>query len=868
MSQFTRRVAGSLAIVILIAGCAADRLHRQGLAAVEQGDYEVGIRELSEAARKDPHNLEFRLDLQTRREAAVQHLVAAADSARTAGQLDNAAQVYRRVLALDPNNDRANRGLASLAGDARHAVTVGEARLDFDRRDYDSAEAKLRGVLAEDPGYTPAQKLAAEITAARGPTTVAPRLKTRDGRKVTLQFRDAPTKMVFEVLARETGINFILDKDVKADGKTTIFVQDVPVEEAIELVLDQNSLTRQVLASNMVLIYPNNPTKQKEYQEEIVRTFYVTNAAPKDVESMLKSVLGTKTLFVDERANAVVMRDTPDAVRMAEKLVASLDISEPEVMLEVEILEISRNRLQDLGIAYPASATLTPSSLATGGASSGLRLSDLSHQNSDTIGISQLSVTLNAMKQVGLANTLASPRIRARNKEKAKILIGQREPVITNSVTPTAAGTPVVTGSVQYLDVGLTLEVQPTIYLDSDVAIKINLEVSSILKQITTPSGTVAYEIGTRNANTLLRLKDGETQILAGLIQDSDTRSANQIPLLGDLPLLGRLFGTHHSDREKSEVVLSITPRIIRLQSRPPSDTTEFWYGTESRTRSTPLASGANGGATGLGVTGNVGPGSVSGGAGAGVQLSSPAPTATARMPINELPANVVASAVPGPPPQGEANDGRSGEGRSREGAVGIPAPASGAVPAGAAASASGAAPAGAAIPAGVSVPASAPAPSSAMVPPSAMEPSSGPAPSSQPAARPALSMDGPSTVRVGEEFDVAIHLSTQQAITRMRSQVRYDSTVLQLVSATPGDVVPTAAGTPIVNLHAGGAQLEIITTPDDPVHVEGGVMSLHFKALKARPATQVAAMLSVLGAAGAAVGTSSAQPLTIAVQP
>src|SRR5207302_1782028 len=134
----------------------------------------------------------------------------------------------------------------------------------------------------------------------------------------------------------------------------------------------------------------------------------------------------------------------------------------------------------------------------------------------------------------------------------------------TNSVTPTASGAPVVTGSVQYLDVGLTLEVQPTIYLDSDVAIKLSLEVSSILKQVATASGTIAYEIGTRNANTLLRLKDGETQILAGLIQESDTRTANTIPGLGDIPILSRLFGTHHTDHEKDEIVLSITPRIIR----------------------------------------------------------------------------------------------------------------------------------------------------------------------------------------------------------------------------------------------------------------------------------------------------------------
>ncbi|MDB6042160.1 MAG: type and secretion system protein [Gammaproteobacteria bacterium] len=839
MTLFSRRVAGSVAIVILVAGCAADRLHRAGLAAIERGDYEVGVTKLTEASSKDPHNMEYRLDLQARREAAVQHLVADADNARAAGQLDRADQIYRRVLAIDSNNDRATAGLAGLGSDARHAATVAEARKDLERRDYDSAEAKMRGVLAEDPSYTLAQDLASAVTLARGPTTVAPRLKTRDNRKVTLQFRDAPTKMVFEVLSRETGINFILDKDIKSDGKTTIFVQDVPVEQAIDLVLAQNSLTRQIMASNMVLIYPNNPAKQKEYQEEIVRTFYVTNAAPKDVESMLKTVLGAKTLFIDERANVVVMRDTPDAVRMAEKLVASLDIAEPEVMLEVEILEISRSRLTDLGIAYPTSATLTPSSLATGvGASSGLRLSDLSHQNSKTIGISQLSVTLNAMKQVGLANTLASPRIRARNKEKAKILIGQREPVITNSVTPTAAGTAVVTGSVQYLDVGLTLEVQPTIYLDSDVAIKINLEVSSILKQITTASGTIAYEIGTRNANTLLRLKDGETQILAGLIQDSDTRSANKIPGLGDIPILGRLFGTNHSDREKSEVVLSITPRIIRMQSRPASDTTEFWYGTESRTHSAPLASGASasggGGSAGPSAPAVAAPGSVSGSAGSAVQMPSQPPMAPApaspppqtgaviksapapqHVPIAEPPAPVVASAVPSPPPPAEASD----------------TPLAGSA-------------------------AAAPAPPSV------------PAPVSAPASRPALTLEGPSNARVGEEFDVAVHLSTEQAITRLRSQVRYDSTVLQLVSATTGDVVPTAAGSPTVNTHPGGAQLEIITTPDDPVHGDGGVMTLHFKVLKARPTTNVAAMLSVLGAAGAALGSSAAQPLAIAIQP
>src|ERR1700694_1550298 len=277
---------------------------------------------------------------------------------------------FRRVLAIEAGNQRALRGIDGVETDRRHAGMVGEAFKDFERKDYDGADTILRTVLNEDSGFAPASALAAKINMARGPMNAAPRLKTRNNSKVTLQFRDAPTKMVFEVLARQTGINFVLDKDVKSDGKTTIFVQEVPIEEAIDLVLDQNNLKRQILTSNMVLIYPNTPAKQKDYEEQIVHTFYLTNALPKDVEGLLKSMLGAKTLFVDERTSVVVMRDTPDAVRMAEKLVASIDVPEPEVLIEVEVLEIARSKLLNLGITPPGSFTASATSAA--GATSSL----------------------------------------------------------------------------------------------------------------------------------------------------------------------------------------------------------------------------------------------------------------------------------------------------------------------------------------------------------------------------------------------------------------------------------------------------------------------------------------------------------------
>jgi general secretion pathway protein D len=783
MNKPVRNLLGILLSSSLLWGCAATQLHRHGLADIERGDYEAGVAQLAEAVKQEPNNLTFKLDLTARREASIEKLISAGDALRGGGQLDAAAATYRRVLSIEPGNPRALRGIEGVEADRRHAAMVSEAAKDFERKDYDAADAVLRSVLNEDAGFGPARALAAKINVARGPVNVAPRLKAHNNAKVSLQFRDAPTKMVFEVLARQTGINFILDKDVKSDAKTTIFVQEVPIEEAIDLVLNQNALARQILSSNMVIIYPNTPAKQKDYEEQIVHTFYLTNAVPKDVESLLKSMLGAKTLFVDERTNVVVMRDTPDAVRMAEKLVASVDVPEPEVLIEVEVLEIARSKLLNLGITPPGSftATATPAggaigSVGTGGAS-GLVLADLSRQSDRTIGISAVSVTANALQTVGNTNTLASPRIRARNKEKAKILIGSRVPVITSSTALLSNGT-ANSSSVQYLDVGLTLEVQPTVYQDGDVAIKVGLEVSSITNTVVV-QGTQAYTIGTRNANTLLRLKDGETQILAGLIQDSDTRNSAGIPGLSQIPIVGRLFGSHNSDREKSEIVLSITPRIIRTQARPAADATEFWYGSESRSRSTPFGGGnSDAGATGA-VAG------VSGGApatGPGLPTVGPRPSVSQPV-VPAAPVAAAASAAPaGPPPH------------------------------------------------------------------------------------PTVTVEGPGEIKVGQEFDVTVRVATDVGIARLRGQVRFDGSAMQLVSGSPGDLVPSSAGSPTVDARAGGAQVDVITT-DDPIQGEGSLMQLHFKALAARPASSISAQVSAMGPSGTATANAASQPLSVAIK-
>jgi general secretion pathway protein D len=576
-------------VTLLVACTSGQYLHDEGLALLDEGKTREGLTKLQEAVKADPENASFRASLARNREQAVNRLLVAGNNERIAGHPDVAQMAYMRVLELDLTNARAKEGIAALEMDKRHAKIIVEARELIKKNDFGAATDALRPVLLENPENGEALALQRRINELiEKEKSAGPSLTAKFRRPVTMEFRDANVKMVFEALSRTSGINVLLDKDVRPDLKTSIFVKDASVEDTIDLIRLQNQLEKKVLNENTVFIYPNTPDKNKEYQDLKVRSFHLTNADPKQMVAMLKALLKTKDTFVNEQTNSIIMRDTPAAIRLAEKMIADQDIPEPEVMLEVEVLEVNRNRLTQLGVNWPNQLSLTATGSAGGtGTATGMTLEELRHINGNKILTAPaLGVTLNLLLQDTDTNILASPRIRARNREKAKIMIGDRVPVITNAVTPVSTGTPVVTGSVQYLDVGLKLEVEPDIHLDNEVAIRINMEVSSIAKEVPNAvSGTLAYQIGTRNASTLLQLKDGETQILAGLISNEDRAAASKVPGLGQLPILGRLFASHKDDHTKSEIVLSITPHIVGRSRIPDARETEYWSGTEANLR-------------------------------------------------------------------------------------------------------------------------------------------------------------------------------------------------------------------------------------------------------------------------------------------
>lgn len=531
---------------------------------------EAQVMEAKKNLAKEPESIVPHKNLLVTSELAVTNLLIQAEQARSKGAYEEASTFYDRVLNFLPDDTSALKGKIAVDRELAQLKKLGKVTELTENNKLEEAKETLHEVLMENPQQASAIIVQQQLNDKLAPTNAKPpQLKPPFDRPVTLELRDVNIKIAFEALSRATGINFILDKDIKPDAKATIYIKKAQIEDAIEMVLSSNGLQKKVLSENTVLVFPSTPAKLKDYQELMMRSFYFTNTTAKQVAALIKTMLKTKDIFVDDRLNMLVMRDTPEVIRIAEKLVAANDLEDPEVMLDIEVLEVSRSRLQELGIVYPNQlAVLSPSTLT---------LDALRKVTSQTIGISP-NPALNFRKTTGDVNLLSNPRIRVKNNEKAKILVGDKVPIITTTSTANVG----ISESVQYVDVGLKLDVEPRITLNDFVNIKVALEVSSLGEKTTTKNGATVYTIGTRNANTVLRLKNGETQILAGLILDDERKNASKLPGLGDIPLLGRLFSNQEDKKSKTEIVLAITPRIIGNINLPVANISEYWSGTES----------------------------------------------------------------------------------------------------------------------------------------------------------------------------------------------------------------------------------------------------------------------------------------------
>jgi general secretion pathway protein D len=818
-----RKLALSLLACTLLASCAGQMAYRDGKDLIAQNRIEEGLQKFKQANTEDPRSPVFRAALSQTKERAIASLLLEAEQLAKS-QAELARQRYQRILGIEPNNMRAVEGLQNLDKAGRHSKWLAEALVLQEKKDLVGARAKMALILLENPTHQAASQALRALNEANAAPSLQSQLAVAYRKPINIDFKDASVKQVFDVIARTSGLNILFDKDVRQDQKMSIILKNSTIEAAIHYALMTNQLEQQVMDGNTILIYPNQPAKIKDYQDIVVRSFFLGNAEAKTVANSIKTIVKTRDIVVDEKLNMIVLRDSPEAVKMAEKLVALHDQPEPEVMLEVEILEVKRTRLLELGISWPNNLSLsvlpTTTSISTGtgtGAtgttgttgtttttSSGtLLLSDLrANLNAGRIGAEIGKVTARAGQSDSDVNLLANPRIRARNHEKAKIHIGERVPSVTSTATSIA-----VSESVNYLDIGLKLEVEPSIFLDNDVAIKISMEVSNIVSEIQTKSGTSAYRIGNRSASTVLRLKDGETQILAGLLNDEDRRSANKIPGIGDFPILGRLFGGNVDANEKTEIILSITPRLIRNIQRPDAALAEFRAGTEGSMRVRPESGGA--------VT---------------VLPSRNAASAASSAASSQGPSANPAQNNPSTNPGSSNNSSSSGSSFNQPGtSITVP-------------SATGAT--------------------------TNLETGSV-APSPTP---PQLQWAGPPTVKVGENLSLQLVMRSDQAIASLPLALSFDNKVLQVTGIQEGDFLKQGgAQTTFTSKIDPSGQILISGTRNGPggATEAGAIVTINFRALTPSDASRVQLItISPVTANGQGLITALPAPYSLQVRP
>jgi general secretion pathway protein D len=553
--------------------------------------WEEAVFAYKEALKEDPFNLPLQSKYVLARErAAAMH----ADRGRMLlkeKQLDLALEEFKRALAIEPSNGEIQAAFqdANRVKESRSQYREAERLAQLGRND--EAMSSFQRAAELDPTYRDPLESISRLTEEQQALMRGDRLK----QTVTLKFKNAGIKEVVEGVAKAGGFTVIFDKDVRNDP-ISISVQDTPFEDALQLILSSNSLFSRQISPAVLIVSPDTKQKQEQYQDLMIRTFYLSNAKSKDMLSLLKSMLDSKRMHANEQLNTIVIRDQPEKIQMAEKIILANDRQEAEVLFDVEVLEVNRTVNQTYGLTYPkqlAYAMVPPGAagVIAGTVAQQFTLRQLTNLGPDNY-IFKLptNVQLDFFKQITDAKTLAAPKIRVVNNKKAEINIGDKQPILlsTTNVLPGQAATGAVpttstVTSVEFRDTGVKLTVEPSIRLGGELGLKMKIEVIRLGEQVTLQASPpiTQFKFGNRSAETMLSIKDGETIVLGGLLQEEDRKIRVTIPWLGDLPLIGNLISSFKTDRVTTEVILTITPHIVQNMTPPTLSAQAFWSGTE-----------------------------------------------------------------------------------------------------------------------------------------------------------------------------------------------------------------------------------------------------------------------------------------------
>ncbi len=555
-----RQLLAVLGLALITAGCATSAALRRGQLAEQREDYDRAVVEYNNVLRAHPDHTDARLALdRAKLRASNDHFQRGRRLAAT-GKYEQALVEYELAAELNPTSGDIDEELRNTRAQLRAKVAIQR-----------EGKTELQTVIERTRDLPP--------SGFELPTDV--RMPS------TLMLRDAASRDAFLTVARFANISIGFDSTFR-DAPVSIDLRNVTLERALSAIADATRSFFRVTAPGTVLVIPDTPAKRREYEEEVVRTFFLSNADLKETQDLLRIVLDARRISPTTAANAITIKDTPERIAAAARVISAIDKARPEVVIDVELLEVDRTRLKEYGlqIATPGSPGIDGSfsispEKSDGTTNNRVTLHALSNlTQADLLAANLPSLYYRLLKTDTNTRTLANPQLRTAEGAVATAKFGEKIPVPVTTFVAAAQGglNQIPVTSYNYENIGVNIDITPRMHHDDDVTLALRVVVQSV-------SGTGFGGLptfGNREINTIIRLRDGETNMLAGLIRDDERRVLDGIPGLTDLPVVGRIFGHSRTETTQTDIILTLTPHIVRVLDVDEGDLRAFRVGRDS----------------------------------------------------------------------------------------------------------------------------------------------------------------------------------------------------------------------------------------------------------------------------------------------
>ena len=532
----------------------------------KKGEWLKAVIEYRKAYAENPDDIELRSRLIQTEFRAADHYYQEGLKLINLGNMDGAIVRFQQGLVCKSTHTKLSQAMRNVLA-RKEADTLFNEAVQIQKAGKNrQAKILFEKVVIIYPGHDDARRALIKIKKSE-------RVKKSKGLALTskspisLNFRKSELKTAIEFITKSFGVNVIFDESVK-NIPVTLFAKNVTFKQALNLILTTSKTFYRQVGKNTIIVAPDTKEKHGQYEDHIIRVFQLKTVNAKDMSSIIKGVITVKKLIVNSELNSILIRDTEQVLSLVERIININDRTPAEMILDVDIMEVNHTKAEKLGLDFGSEISTTFPQYSLNSS-----LNDTFKAGTATLP----AITFHYFKQDVDAKTLANPKIRVMHNKVAKIHIGDRVPLRSATITDSLGQTRT---SFEYKDIGIRLTVEPNIHIDNSVTVKMALEVSSLGQNLGTLQEP-AFSIGTRNADTIMLLRDGETAILGGLIRDEERSSRIKVPGLGDIPVVGAIFRNYDDSDTRTDVLLTITPRIVRAWELPEESEREIYSGSE-----------------------------------------------------------------------------------------------------------------------------------------------------------------------------------------------------------------------------------------------------------------------------------------------